>query len=252
MGNLGYIRFQGVGVWKCGGAAVLPHSRTSALPHFVIILMSTVLWGITLHSHAADPPKKENPTLSSEQAKMAEESQKVVQNALDQILAILKSEKTVIKNDSARVQEIISQHFVPHFDLLFMTMFIVGRDWHQVKNDPKKKEDMISGIRDWLIRTYAPAISQYENQIVRLLPASSNDIDVAKKEVLVQSKLFDNGKEYLIKYYLHPVNNTWKVWDISLEGVRLLLNFRSQFKELVSQYKLDGALQKIQISKAAS
>ncbi|MBI4356408.1 MAG: ABC transporter substrate-binding protein [Gammaproteobacteria bacterium] len=214
------------------------------------VLISSLLWVTSLYGYAAEGIVKENSATLGEQEKMLEESKRVVQNALDQILATLKVEKEAIKKDSNKVREIVDQYFVPHFDLPFMTMFIVGQEWRQVKNDTQKKEEVILAIRGWLTRTYTPAISQYENQTVRLLPMSKGDIDIAKKEVIVQSKLLDNGKEYLIKYYLHPVNNTWKVWDINLEGVRLLLNFRSQFKEFVSQYKLEGALKKIQSQSA--
>lgn len=192
-----------------------------------------------------------SPITPVEGAQMAKEAEQVVQSSLDQIFAALKAEKTVVKTDTLKVRQIVNQHFVPHFDVPFMSMFIVGVEWHQIKKEEVKKTDAIASIRDWLIRTYTPAIQRYDGQTVTLLPTNKDDINIAKKQVIVQSKLLDQGKEYLIKYYLHNVEGGWKVWDISLDGVRLLLNFRSQFKELVSKHKLDGALQKLKIAPPA-
>lgn len=93
------------------------------------------------------------------------------------------------------------------------------------------------------MRTYATALSKYRNQTIEYKPLRSQpgDTDVTVKTEIVQP----GGQPVAVDYALEKNGDSWKVYDIVIEGVSLVTNYRSQFSNEIKQSGMDGLIEKL-------
>jgi phospholipid transport system substrate-binding protein len=94
-----------------------------------------------------------------------------------------------------------------------------------------------------LIRTYATALSKYKNQTIEYKPLrmAEGATTVSVKTAIVQP----GGQPIAVDYSLEKQADTWKVYDIVIEGVSLVTNYRGQFAQEIRQNGLDSLISKL-------
>jgi len=91
------------------------------------------------------------------------------------------------------------------------------------------------------VRTYSNAISTYEGQTLKVLPARGKQ---DPEETVVRTQFIRAGGQPLpIDFTMHQKEGTWKVYDITVEGVSLVMTYRSEFDAIVKQKGIDGLIQ---------
>jgi phospholipid transport system substrate-binding protein len=87
------------------------------------------------------------------------------------------------------------------------------------------------------------ALSKYRNQTIEYKPmrAQPGDTKVTIKTQVIQP----DGPPIAIDYSLEKFPEGWKVYDITIEGVSLVTNYRGQFSDEIRQSSLDGLIQKL-------
>ena len=68
---------------------------------------------------------------------------------------------------------------------------------------------------------------------------------VGKKKVQIQTALISKGTEYSILYKMFKTRNSWKIYDLEIEGVSLLRSYRSQYHHFLKKGGIDGLLAKM-------
>jgi phospholipid transport system substrate-binding protein len=98
-------------------------------------------------------------------------------------------------------------------------------------------------FRTLLIRTYASALSKYRNQTIEYKPLREAIDD---KQVVIKTFILQPGGQPLgVDYSVEQVGDAWKVYDITIEGVSLVTNYRGQFGTEIRQGGMDGLIQRI-------
>jgi len=91
-----------------------------------------------------------------------------------------------------------------------------------------------------LVRTYSASLAQYRDQQIQYRPLQSANRDT---EVVVKSFLRRSGAEPLsIDYAMHDSLAGWKVFDVTVAGVSLVLNYRETFAAEVRRGGIDGLI----------
>ena len=118
---------------------------------------------------------------------------------------------------------------------------MLGKYWTRASKD--QQTNFQREFRSLLLRTYAIALSKYRNQTIEYKPlrAQPGDSRVTVKTLVIQPGSQSIG----IDYSLEKTTAGWKVFDISIEGVSLVTNYRGQFSEEIRQSSLDGLIQKL-------
>jgi len=95
-----------------------------------------------------------------------------------------------------------------------------------------------------LVRTYSNAISAYEGQTMQVLPVRMKPGDT---EVTVHNRYIRaGGKPLPVDYAMHKTAEGWKIYDITVEGVSLVLTYRSEFDAIVKQEGIDGLIKRLE------
>jgi phospholipid transport system substrate-binding protein len=162
---------------------------------------------------------------------------KITQDVLDAI----KSDKQLASGDRQKALQLAEEKILPHVDFEEATRVAVGRSWSQAS--PEQKKRLVEEFRRMLVRTYSSAISTYEGQTMKVLPVRMKPGDT---EVTVRNQYIRaGGKPVQIDYAMHKTGSGWKIYDIVVEGVSLVLTYRSEFDAVVKQEGIDGLIKRI-------
>lgn len=166
----------------------------------------------------------------------------MLQTTSQQMLAKLRANKE-LKHDSAFIQKTVRDVLVPHFDLQTMSRMVVGREaWNSAT--PAQHKQFIEEFTVLLIRTYSSALSSYNDQSIQFYPIRGNL--QGQTQTQVDSKILRReGPTIPVSYRLKLVDNSWKVYDFSVDGVSLVESFRSQFAAELNQGGMTQLLQKL-------
>ena len=167
--------------------------------------------------------------------------QALVRSTADRVLAEVKARKDALQRDSSGIYQLVQQYVVPHFDFPRMTQSAMGRHWRAASAE--QRSTLIREFQEMLVRTYAVALLNYSGQQIEYLPlrASASDDDV-----VVQTKVADVGAPPIpIDYRLSRSIGRWKVYDVTIDGVSLVSNYRSMFAEQVQRKGVDGLIQQL-------
>ena len=165
----------------------------------------------------------------------------LVKKTTEEVLEIVKNDKEIQGGNARRAIELVGDRVLPHFNFNHMTALAVGKDWR--KANPSQQKQLVNEFRNLLVRTYANALTSYKNQKVVYKPFKMAPEDA---EVLVKTEILQPGsKPVQVDYSLEKIDNTWKVFDVSVAGISLVTNYRDQFAQEVRNGGIDGLIETI-------
>ena len=132
-----------------------------------------------------------------------------------------------------------------------MSMLALGRNWKSANEQQQDK--FVDAFRDMLVRTYSKSLTAYTGQKIEFLPYEPPA--PGKRTVVVKTIVkLDDGAPVPIDYKLRIKDDIWKVYDISIDGISLVTNYRNSFASDIRKVGMDGLIEKIthQVESGAS
>jgi phospholipid transport system substrate-binding protein len=163
----------------------------------------------------------------------------LVKSVASEVMAIIKADKDIQKGDQKKIFALVDAKVLPHFDFTRMTRLAVGRYWRDAT--PEQQQRLVKEFRDLLVRTYATSLANYKNQTIEYKPLriGPNDTDVTVRTVVIEP-----GRQPIpIDYQMVKTPDGWKVYDITVEGVSLVVNYRASFAQQIQQGGMDKLIQ---------
>ena len=149
----------------------------------------------------------------------------LIKNTANEVLEIVKKDKDIQAGDTQKIVALTEEKIVPHFDFVRMSRMVLGRAWAQASKEQQDKFQ--TEFRNLLVRTYSSALAKYRNQTIDYKPlrAAPGDEEVVVKTQIVQP----GGQPIPIDYSLEKVDNAWKVYDVKIDSISLVTNYKGQF-----------------------
>jgi phospholipid transport system substrate-binding protein len=168
--------------------------------------------------------------------------EELVKKVTADVLEAIKSDKQLAAGDKQKAIKLAEEKVLPHVDFEEATRLAVGRAWTNATPEQKKK--LVTEFRNMLVRTYSNAISAYEGQTMKVMPVRMKPGDT---EVTVHNQFVrpGNPKPVLIDYSMRKTEKGWKIYDIVVEGVSLVLTYRSEFDAIAKQDGIDGLIKRL-------
>lgn len=174
---------------------------------------------------------------SSVRAEMVEPDV-LVRNTVQEVLEVVRQDKDIRAGNQKKILELVDAKVLPHFDFTRMTQLAVGKSWRTAT--PEQKQALITEFRNLLVRTYTKAFTVYRDQNVEVKPFK---MPAGATEVTIKTVILKPGAQPVpVDYDLEKTATNWKVYDLSIEGVSLVTNYRSTFAEQVQQAGIDGLI----------
>jgi len=165
----------------------------------------------------------------------------LVKSTAEDVLAVVKKDKDIQSGDQQKIFALAEEKILPNFDFDRVCRMVLGKHWNSASKE--QQESFQREFRSLMLRTYASALSKYRNQTIEYKPfrAQAGDSEVTVKTQILQP----GGQPIGVDYSLVKKGDTWKVFDIVIEGVSLVTNYRGQFNNEIRQSGIDGLIQKL-------
>ena len=164
----------------------------------------------------------------------------LVHKTADDVLAVLKSDDS-IQQDKEKIYQLAEEKILPNFDLDRISMLVLGKAWRKINED--QQQQFKSEFKTMLLRTYAVALGKYKDQQIDFKPMRMEPTD---KQATVKTQIIQDGAQPIsVDYTLAKKDDQWKVFDIVIEGVSLVTNYRSQFASEIKNNGIDSLISKL-------
>lgn len=162
----------------------------------------------------------------------------LVQRVTDDVLEIIHKDRDIQNGDTRKVIDLVDKKVLPNFNFTHMTALALGKDWR--KATPQQQQQLTAEFKTLLVRTYANALTGYQNQRVVYKPFKMAATDT---DVLVRTEVLQPGsKPVQLDYSLEKLESGWKVYDVVVAGISLVTNYRDQFSQEVRNGGIDGLI----------
>jgi phospholipid transport system substrate-binding protein len=165
----------------------------------------------------------------------------LVRKSTTEVLGMLKADKELAAGDPAKVEKLANEKILPYFNFQRMTQLAVGRSWREATDS--QKTALIDEFRRLLVRTYSASLSQFKNQNIDVKPLKLTPSDT---EVVVKTLIAQPGAQSIpIDYSMEKTKDGWKVFDVLIDGVSLVTNYRSSFSTEIKNSGIDGLVKSL-------
>ena len=162
----------------------------------------------------------------------------LVRNTTQEVLAIIKQDQDLRAGNKKKILSLVDSKVLPNFNFTRMTQLAVGRPWRDAT--AAQQQTLIQEFRTLLVRTYSSALELYKNQTIDVKPLS---LQPGETEVVVKSLINQPGRQPVaMDYRMEKTAQGWKVFDVTVEAVSIVTNYRSQFAAEVQRGGIDGLI----------
>ena len=148
------------------------------------------------------------------------------------------ADKDLQGGDRAKTVQVIENKALPHFNHVGMTALAVGAHWR--KATPEQKKRLAEEFRTLLVRTYASSLSAFGDQKFEFRPLRMKPEDT---DVTVQVRVLQPGSQpVIVEYDMEKTPNGWKCYDVRVAGISLVVNYRTEFGNIVRDKGIDGLI----------
>lgn len=165
----------------------------------------------------------------------------LIRTTADEVLEIIKTRQAEFNEQPAKLFELVDQKVLPHFDFERMTELALGRFKRKVNES--QKPQLVQEFRQLLVRTYGKALLEYTDQVIQYLPMRGS---IEKGDVTVRTEIEQKGGFPIpLNYSLYKKEDGWKVYDISVDNISLVTNYRSSFSKKIKANGIDGLIESL-------
>ena len=166
----------------------------------------------------------------------------LVKQTADEVLTIIKNDKEIQAGNKQQLYALVEAKILPNFDFDRVCRMVLGKSWRSAT--PEQQAIFQKEFRSLLLRTYASALGKYKDQIIEYKPLR---MEVDAKNASVKTQILQpGGQPVAVDYDLIKSENGWKVYDIVIESVSLVTNYRSQFSNEIRLNGLDSLNKKLE------
>ncbi|MFT5218659.1 MAG: phospholipid transport system substrate-binding protein [Planctomycetota bacterium] len=164
--------------------------------------------------------------------------EQLIRDTTDKVLTEMRTRADYYASNADSLFNLVEEVVLPHFDFDQMTNLALGRYEEQVT--PAQLPLIVKEFRTLLVRTYGKALLEYTDEVVTFLPMEGS---VAEGKVTVRTEIAQAGGFPIpLNYSLKLRDNGWKVFDISVDDISLVTNYRSSFARAIKKDGVDGLI----------
>lgn len=188
------------------------------------LILGTALGGMPAHADNSTSP-----------------SELIKTKATDLLDSVASQRETLQKNPD-QLYALVKDKLLPVFDFEFTSRLVLGRHWREASD--KNREAFKDAFLDFLVHNYANGLLKYQNNKIDFLPVRG---DVDPRHTIVQTKVYlDDGTAVPVDYVLHKTQDSWKIFDVIIEGISYVNNYRQQFGSEIDQKGMDELIQRLE------
>lgn len=191
--------------------------------------------------------------LAVNEAQAAQSPKSDLQNTLDQIVKAVQAFPGDPQKEARRTE--LRKIINPRFDFQEMARRSLGANWKELTS--AQQDEFISLFSELLAKTYLSRIEVVQPGMVKVLgeemlesastspEATSEAASVTASKAIVRTLVNNKGEEFPIDYKVMLRDDSWRVYDVVIENIGLVANYRSEFAGIIRKEKVDGLMTRL-------
>jgi phospholipid transport system substrate-binding protein len=152
-----------------------------------------------------------------------------VRQSTDRLLAILKDPQLKGESKKNERRDKLKEVIYQRFDFTEMAKRSLGSEWR--RRSPEEQKEFVKLFTDLLKRAYLDQLESYNGEKIQYVKETEDN-----NHAQVDTKIIDNkGREFSVDYRLHNRNGDWKIYDVVIEDISLINNYRAQFNRVLAK-----------------
>lgn len=164
----------------------------------------------------------------------------VIKQTTNRFLEAFRNESEAIREDPDRVFALVNEIVLPHLDVDRFARGILGKHWRRATTEQQNR--FIDEFRTLMVRRYASMISDYTDVSIIYFPARKRN---ETRATVATEFPQPTGPAVEVDYRLSRTDGQWKVYDVVIEGVSMLVTYRGTFASEVNRIGLDGVIEEL-------
>jgi len=190
-------------------------------------------------AHSADPTPAAAPANTTG-------PQELMESVAQALLKELEKNREALRKDPAALRAVVDQHLLPHFDTDYAGQLVLGKHWRQAT--PAQRKRFVDAFYQSLMRNYGEALLEFTPDRMKILPFKGDpNASSATVRTMVRRS---NGTQVPVNYSLRKTPSGWKAWDVTIEGISYVKNYRNDIGAEVAQKGLDSVIQRLEAQNA--
>ena len=166
----------------------------------------------------------------------------LVRKVTADVLDSIKADKQLQAGDRKKALLLAEQKILPHVDFREAALLAMGKSWYTAT--PAQQTQVVNEFRSMLVRIYSNAIDVYRGQTLKVLPLRMAQ---GATDITVRNQYISQGRPPVpVEYSMKKTPEGWKIYDIAVEGVSLVLTYRAEFDNITRTSGVDGLIKRLQ------
>jgi len=172
----------------------------------------------------------------------AQEPVNVIKEAMEELASGLEGRKNELEADREALHALIDDILLPRFDRTYAAQLVMGRHWRSASK--AQRERFIEAFYQNLLRRYADGVLEFDQKRIDIQPYRG---DPSEKRTRVQTVVtLDDGTEVPVAYSLINRDSGWLLFDVTIEGISYVRNFRSELNSEIGSKGLEAVIERLE------
>ena len=180
--------------------------------------------------------------ISIASAALADSPNTVIEESVAVLTEKLDGRKAELAADRPALYELIDSILLPRFDRKFAAQAVLAKHWRTA--NAEQRERFIEAFYQALMRRYADGVLEFDPNRITILPFRG---DESKKRTKVRTTVeLDDGSKVAVDYDLIKRDSGWLVFNVVVEGVSYIRNFRAELDSEINSSSLDAVITRLE------
>ena len=159
-----------------------------------------------------------------------------IQETLQQVMAIMDGSSNA--GEAEGKERLLRNALMPRFDWTGIAKRALGRHWDSVAD---RQDEFVAAFAEFLGNSYIGKIGSYKDEKI-LFVGETTEKNLAQVDTkIVPTK----GETISVSYRLHRIQTDWKIYDVVVENISIVANYRSQFERILAKGTFDDLLKRL-------
>jgi len=175
-------------------------------------------------------------------AEIAANPQAEMEATARQLFAAIDQNRAAIRKEPKKAYPIVESILLPHFDTEYAAQLVLAQHWRTAS--PEQRQRFVNAMVQMLMKTYGGALADFSSDKFKILPYRPDpnvEIATVRTEVTRSS-----GVVVPVDYKLRRTAAGWKAFDVIIEGISYVKNYRTDLGAEISQNGLDAVIARLE------
>jgi phospholipid transport system substrate-binding protein len=174
--------------------------------------------------------------------------QQLIETVSQDMLRDIDAHRDALRRNPAQLRALVDKNLLPHFDTDYAARLVLGKHWRTAT--PGQQKRFVDAFINSMMRQYGTALLDFTADRLTILPFKG---DPAANTATVRTEVKrDNGTPVPVNYSMRGTPDGWKAWDVTIEGVSYVKNFRTDFGTEIDAKGLDAVIQRLESENSAA